>query len=136
MSGYVNLRGRLGKDPVSRSTASGKNMVTASLAVSLQAKQSNVVQWFDLVAFGRCADALSQHGKGDAVAVFGTLQLNVWEKDGTERKDLSVVLDAVLSARRASAALNAPRAKASQTTPAPSGSPPPHDDPFDDDIPF
>ena len=67
MSAVITLRGRLGADPVTRETKNGKGMVTASIAVSLPTRESDEVQWFQLLAFGRTAEALGRHAKGDAL---------------------------------------------------------------------
>ena len=102
MSAIVTLRGRLGADPVTRKTNSGADMVTASLAVSLPTREGDDTQWFQLLAFGRTAEVLGKHAKGDALAIMGNLQLNVWTSEaGEERRDLQVVVEAIMTPRRA-----------------------------------
>ena len=139
MSVVITLRGRLGADPVSRETKNGQEMVTASIAVSLPTRESNETQWFKLIAFGRTAEALGKHGKGDALAAMGNLQLNVWtNKDGEERRDLQVLVEAIMTPRRAYAVSNGSKKvkKESQVAQQKPEEPVTTDADFDDDIPF
>ncbi len=142
MSAVITLRGRLGADPVSRETKNGKEMVTASIAVSLPTRESDEAQWFKLIAFGRTAEVLGKHGKGDALAIMGNLQLNVWTtKDGEERRDLQVLVEALMTPRRARAVANGtPSKKVNKEKSEPKAEAVANADesaePFDDDIPF
>ena len=43
--------------------------------------------WLGVLAFGKQADALARHVKGDLVSVAGNMQLNQWtEQDGTAQQ--------------------------------------------------
>ena len=102
MSAQVAAYGRLGADPQARTAQSGKAWATASLAVDLGAgdDQEAPPQWFGIVAFGRVAETLCRHSKGDLVGVSGRLQRNSWtDKQGNEREQLQVIADAIVSAR-------------------------------------
>jgi single-stranded DNA-binding protein len=53
-----------------------------------------------VVAFGKQADALAGHVKGDLVSVAGAMQVNQWTgKDGGTQQGYQVVADSVISAR-------------------------------------
>lgn len=53
-----------------------------------------------MVAFGKQADALAGHVKGDLVSVAGAMQVNQWAgKDGGTQQGYQVVADSVISAR-------------------------------------
>lgn len=100
MSAQIAAYGRLGADPVQRQSQSGKPWATASLAVQIGEGDDAPPQWFQLVAFGRSAETLARHAKGDLVSVSGRLQLNRWQdRDGKDHERLQIVADAVLSAR-------------------------------------
>lgn len=100
MSAQAAVYGRLGGDPVKRTSASGKDWATATLAVNLGDDDEGQPQWFGVVAFGRTAEALCRHTKGDLLSVSGRLKLNRWQgQDGGEREQLQVVADAVVSAK-------------------------------------
>jgi single-strand DNA-binding protein len=59
-----------------------------------------VTQWVGVVAFGRCAEDLLRHDKGELVSVSGRVQVNRWAgSDGEEREQLQVVADSIVSAR-------------------------------------
>jgi single-stranded DNA-binding protein len=58
----------------------------ACLAVSLPcdaADHGEATFWLGVIAFGKQADALAKHRKGDLVSVAGNMQLNQWtSQDG------------------------------------------------------
>ena len=64
LAGY----GRLGKDPVRRTTKSGELMVTASLALNVDRITDDrqiAPWWLNLVAFGAQAESLERHKRGE-----------------------------------------------------------------------
>ena len=98
--------GRLGSDPREHETRKGGAMATASLAVNVpdrsQGAEDGATEtlWFNVVAFGRVAESLAQHAKGDPVSVSGRLQWSRWtDRDGDEREQWQVLADALVSAR-------------------------------------
>ncbi len=133
MSAIITIRGRLGAKPAMRQTSNGNEMATASIAVTLPARvEEQQTQWFQLIGFGRTAEALGKHGKGDAVCVMGELQLNVWtSKEGVERRDLQVLVESLMSLRRASVVANGTPSKKKAVAEATEGG-----EDFDDDIRF
>lgn len=100
MSAQIAAYGRLGSDPVQRQSQSGNPWATSSLAVQIAEGDDAPPQWFQLVAFGRTAETLAKHAKGDLVSVSGRLQLNRWrDREGQDREGLQIVAETVLSAR-------------------------------------
>ena len=100
MTAQIAAYGRLGADPVIRQSQSGNEWATANIAVNLASDDESPPQWFGLVAFGRSAEALCRHLKGDLLSVSGRLQINRWHgQDGAEREQLQIVADAVISAK-------------------------------------
>ncbi|CAI2022646.1 MULTISPECIES: single-stranded DNA-binding protein [Serratia] len=73
------------------------------LVVSLpchSAENGEAPFWLGVVAFGKQADALARHSKGDMVSVSGNMQVNQWTaQDGSTASGYQVVADSVVSAR-------------------------------------
>ena len=100
MSGQAAVYGRLGRDPEQRTSQSGNPWATASMAVSLSDGEDDAVTWFGVVAFGKVAETLAKHAKGDMVSVSGRLKLNRWrDQSGAEREQLQIVADTVVSVK-------------------------------------
>ncbi|EPC0756384.1 single-stranded DNA-binding protein, partial [Escherichia coli] len=119
----------------------GTQMAMASMAVPLpcsQADDGTATMWLSVLAFGRQADALAKHHKGELVSVAGNMQVSQWTgQNGETRQGWQVIADSVISARtarpggkkgqqgQATDALNRAKQQTSQ-----------HDDPYGDNIPF
>lgn len=89
--------GRLAADPRSIQTKTGKAMAVVNLAVNVD---DDAPLWFNIIAFGRVAEDLLRHGKGDLVSVAGRVQRNTWtDANGNARERLEIVVDALISAR-------------------------------------
>lgn len=102
MSAQASLYGRLGQDPQQRTSQSGKDWATGSLAVTLGSgdEQDAPATWFGIVAFGKVAESLCKHRKGDLISVSGRLQLNRWRgQNGEDREQMQVVCDSIVSAK-------------------------------------
>lgn len=103
MTAQISAYGRLVADPQTRTTANGTSMAMGRLAVALPchaAEGGEVTFWLGVVAFGKQADALAGHVKGDLVSVAGAMQINQWTgKDGGTQQGYQVVADSVISAR-------------------------------------
>ena len=97
----VAAYGRLGQDPKSIETRSGKAMAVTSMALDLLDKDGEShTQWLNVVTFGKVADLLYKQKKGDLVSVSGRVQINKWTNgDGQEQVQLSIIADTVISAR-------------------------------------
>ena len=77
-------------------------MATATLAVDAADKREgdgSEPLWLGLGAFGTLADRLLEQRKGDALTVYGRLQVSRWESAGEAREQLQVVVETILSAR-------------------------------------
>lgn len=103
MTAQISAYGRLVADPNTRTTGKGTNMTMARLAVSLPcnaAEDGQATFWLGVLAFGKQADALAKHHKGDLVSVAGNMQLNQWTgQDGTTQQGYQIIADSVISAR-------------------------------------
>ena len=105
MTVQLAVHGRLGRDPRPIETGNGKPMTVASVAVTLDAREGGetgeATLWLDVLAFGRVADDLARHAKGDTVSVAGRLQLSRFTSSttGEARENWQCVADSVMSAR-------------------------------------
>ena len=131
----ASVYGRLGADPVERETRNGKAMVTVSLAVSAgrpDADEETV--WFSLAAFGRAAETLARHAKGDLLAAMGPLHRTRFTgRDGQERQGWSLTVESVVSARTVRP--GGARKRAETAKAAPAGASAGNGTPFNDPIP-
>ena len=95
--------GRLGGDPREIATRTGTKMAVASIAVDLDDGRGDGDAgpfWLNIIAFGRVADTLLRHSCGDLLSASGRLQINRYiARDGSEREQLQLVADSIVSAR-------------------------------------
>ena len=93
LAGY----GRLGKDPVRRTTKDSKLMVTASLALDvdrLTDDRQPAPWWLNLIAFGAQAESLERHESGEMISVAGPLKRSYWtNQDGEVRESWGVLVE-------------------------------------------
>ncbi len=98
----VQLIGRLGKDPESRFTPTGKQLVQFSLAVSNrwksaegEAKEST--EWFNIEAWGRMAEICHQFlHKGSLIYLDGRLHTDKYDdKSGATKYFTKVVVQSM-----------------------------------------
>jgi single-strand DNA-binding protein len=88
----VQLIGRLGKDPESRFTPTGKNVVHFSLAVSNRWKSSEgeareATEWINIEAWGRLGEICQQYlHKGSLVFLEGRLKTDKYDDKSGETK--------------------------------------------------
>ena len=133
----ASIYGRIGGDPVERTTRNDKVMVTTSIAVNAarnSAEQETV--WISLAAFGRAAEVLARHQKGDLLATMGPLHRTRFTgRDGTEREGWSLTVEAIMSARTVRPTGGRKRGEA-QLPSAPATASPDDGAPLNDDIPF
>lgn len=124
MLNRVVIIGRIGKDPESRTTNTGKEVVTFSIAVNKPGKDAGT-DWFKVTAWDKTAEYISNYlTKGRLVAVDGRLTSRKFTaKDGTEREVVEIVADSVQS-------LDRPKDDAGSSAPARSGFDPTDFDPF------
>jgi single-strand DNA-binding protein len=97
----ASIYGRLGRDPEQRQTRTGNPMATASLAVDVRrADGPDDIEWISLVAFGKVAEELARHSRGDGLAAMGLMTRSRFTgRVGEERAGWSLAVDAIVSAR-------------------------------------
>jgi single-strand DNA-binding protein len=85
----VHLIGRLATDVDVKEVNGGSKVSSFILAVDRTAEEAD---FFRIKAWNSQAEAAGEHlGKGRRIAVEGSLRQDVYEKDGEERKAVSVV---------------------------------------------
>jgi single-strand DNA-binding protein len=93
----VQLIGRLGKDPESRFTPTGKKVAHFSLAVSNRWKSSDgeskeYTEWVNVEAWGRLGEVCQEYlKKGSLVYIEGRLKTDRFEAEGETRYYTKVV---------------------------------------------
>jgi len=98
----VQLIGRLGKNPETRVTPTGKNVCTFSVAVSRRWKtkegqNKETTDWFNVEAWGKLGEICQKYlGKGRLVFVEGRLQTDRYEAEGKTRYFTKVVANQML----------------------------------------
>jgi single-stranded DNA-binding protein len=105
MTAQIAAYGRIAAEIQTKPTSNGGNMAFTRIAVSLPcraAENGEAAMWLGVTAFGKQADALARHQKGDVVSVSGLLQVNQWTgQDGSTQSGYALVADSVISARTA-----------------------------------
>lgn len=96
----VVLIGRLTRDPELRTTNTGKNVVSFSIAVNKRFKPqdgSPDADFFRCTAWGSTADFVSNYlTKGRLIALDGRIEQRSWtDKDGNKRESVDVVAENV-----------------------------------------
>ena len=80
-------------------------MTAARLAVSVECRDGGgetgeETLWLSVLAFGRCAEDLARHAKGEPVSVSGRVRLDRYQsREGEDRETWQVLADAVVSSR-------------------------------------
>ena len=98
----VNISGNLTRDPELRQTQGGMAILNIGVAVNDRRKNQQTGEWEDVpnyvdcVMFGSRAEKLAQYlAKGTKVAIEGKLRWSQWEKDGSKRSKLEVIVDEI-----------------------------------------
>ncbi|MGQ3662664.1 single-stranded DNA-binding protein [Citrobacter braakii] len=103
MTAQLAAYGRIVSEIQTKATSNGGNMAFTRLAVALPCRAADngeATMWLGVTAFGKQADALARHQKGDLVSVSGQLQVNQWTgQDGGTQSGYALVADSVVSAR-------------------------------------
>lgn len=100
MKGFnrVQLIGNLGSDPELRTTTSGVEVATVTIASNeswkdAKGEKHEEVQWTRLVFWRGLAEVVDKYlKKGDAIFVEGSLKTRTYEKDGDTRYSTEVVV--------------------------------------------
>ncbi len=92
----VQLIGRLGKDPESRSTPTGKQVTTFSLAVSNRWKSNGETkestEWINVEAWGRLGEICHEYlKKGSLIYLEGRLKTDRYEDKGETKYFTKIV---------------------------------------------
>ncbi|KXJ39663.1 MAG: hypothetical protein AXA67_11390 [Methylothermaceae bacteria B42] len=78
-------------------------MTTVSVAVDVTPNNSEEQEtvWFSVMAFGKVAEVLANHEKGELVALTGRLTQSRWKDKitGEDRTGFTLVADSLVSAR-------------------------------------
>ena len=151
MVNKVILVGNLGRDPERRSTPSGQQVATFSVATSRRwrdrdGNRQEQTEWHNVVVWGRQAEVAGEYlKKGRQVFIEGRLQTRSWDdkQTGQKRSKLGVVCEnfrfvGPAPAREGGAPEAArPRsAAAPQPAPVPADAEPPPPEEPGDDVPF
>lgn len=90
----INITGRATKDVELKTTQSGKNVATVSIAVN---GMNDEVSYFDVVCWNKTAEIVAQYvNKGKQIAVNGRLQQRRWQdNDGAKRYAVEIVANQV-----------------------------------------
>ena len=85
----VTITGRLTKDPEMKTTQSGKNVVSFSVAVN--GYKEGDVSYIDVTAWEKTAELISKYfNKGSRILISGQLQQRSWEKDGKRQSKIEI----------------------------------------------
>lgn len=95
----LTIIGNLTRDPELRTTTSGVNVCTFTIAVNKRVKpgQNAEADFFRVTAWRNLADICSKYlAKGRKVAVIGAVTLSEWQgKDGTQHSGMEVLAEDV-----------------------------------------
>jgi single-strand DNA-binding protein len=91
----IVLTGHLGKDPELRTNQEGKSFANFTMAVKTGYGERAISTWYNCVAFGKTAEAVSKYlKKGDATTITGEPSLRQYTtKDGNKGQSLEVAVD-------------------------------------------
>ncbi|HDH7155564.1 TPA: single-stranded DNA-binding protein [Escherichia coli] len=136
MTAQIAAYGRLVDDPQVKQTSKGTPMTLARMAVSLpcsQAQDGQATLWLSVIAFGKQADQLAGHEKGNVISLSGVMQVSQWTgQNGETRQGYQVIADSVISAKTVRPGGSRRKTTGTQGNQPPAGG----DDPYGDDIPF
>ena len=142
MVNKVMLIGNLGRDPEVRSTPSGQNVASFTLATSRKWKDKDgsrqeQTEWHNIVVWGRLAEVAGQYlVKGKQVFIEGRIQTRSWEdkQSGEKKYRTEIVADNFqMLGSRGEGGMGGGRHDSTSADEGHGGSAPAPDD---DDIPF
>ena len=87
--------GRFTRDPELKYTQTGTALTSFSIAVNEKYKETEKVNYFDCVSFGKTAEIICQYcKKGARVAIDGKLSQERWEtNEGDKRSKVVIKVD-------------------------------------------
>jgi len=145
MLNQCNFIGRLGKEPESRFTQSGKQVVNFSLAVSEKRNGEEKTEWINVICWENTAKFVADYmRKGSLCFVSGKMQTRKWQdKDGADRYSTEITLQGFNSVLVMLDSAQGNERSGGNPTPSQSPSPSPSpssggfpDDDLDSDVPF
>lgn len=87
----VSLSGNIVRDIELKTTQSGKQVASLSIAIN---EGKDKTEFVNLVAWEKTAELINQYcQKGDRFACVGRLQTRTWDKDGEKRYATEVVIN-------------------------------------------
>ena len=90
----IMIIGNVGKDPEVRTTTTGKNVATFSVAVTEKRKTDEHTECFNVVVWDKLADICAQYlSKGKSVYLEGRQQTRMYQKDGTNVYRTELIAD-------------------------------------------
>lgn len=134
VANQLNIIGRLTREPELRTTASGKNVCSFSVAVS-KTRRDDGAEYFDCTAWDKTAEFVTAYcTKGTQVAVHGEISKNEYtKKNGEKGFSLAVNVDGVsLLGSKSENANKAPSEPNTNASSIPSG----FVEVVDDELPF
>jgi len=137
----ANIHGRAAKDGELNQSQNGKSwckVSVACLAGTDRKSGESLTQWVRVVAFGRVAEDLARVRKGEAISAIGRVELSRWTtQDGTEREDMQLIAEIVMTIRSARpAGGKAKSGRQDDYSSSHRAQAPVDEAPFNDDIPF
>lgn len=97
----VVVAGNLTRDPELRSTPGGVPVLMVGIAVNDRRKNGSgewedVPNFFECTMFGNRAESVSRYlAKGMKVCIEGKLRWSQWEKDGSKRSRVDIIIDQI-----------------------------------------
>lgn len=92
----VQLLGNIGKDPEVRSSQSGNQVASFSLATQRKLKDEVTTQWHNCVCFGKLADIVQKYVvKGSKIYAQGTIDYSKYEKDGEVKYMTKIIVNEI-----------------------------------------
>lgn len=97
----VQLIGRVGKEPESKTTANDRHLCTFTLAVDRRWKDKSgevkkETDWFNIEAWGKLAEFCDKYvHKGELVFLEGKLRTQKYESNGETRTFTKIVLEQI-----------------------------------------
>ncbi len=124
--------GNLTRDPEVKTTPSGQNVATFSVATNrvwtnAQGQKQEAVEYHNIVAWGKLAEICGQYlNKGKKVYVEGRLQTRDWQgQDGVKRYKTEIVIENMIMLDRGGSPAGSSAGAPVSSSPAPSPEPEP-----------
>ncbi len=124
--------GNLTRDPEVKTTPSGQNVATFSVATNrvwtnAQGQKQEAVEYHNIVAWGKLAEICGQYlNKGKKVYVEGRLQTRDWQgQDGVKRYKTEIVIENMIMLDRGGSPAGSSAGTPASSGPAPSPEPEP-----------